>query len=63
MGHDLEIGIVQANQLDIGHAGETAQIGSIIEGIPVARTHGRYTHAQATPLTHRTLDRPLKLSG
>lgn len=62
MGRDLWLGIVQANQLDIGHADKTAQIGSIVEGMPVAHTNGRYTNAHAAPLSHRTLDRPLRLS-
>jgi hypothetical protein len=54
---------VQTNQLDIGRAGETAQIGGIVEGMPVAHAHGRYTNAHADPLSRRTLDRPLMLSG
>src|ERR1044072_8067646 len=55
------MGIVQANQLDIGHAGETAQMGGIVEGMSMAHANGRYTHAHAAPLARRIPDRPLML--
>jgi hypothetical protein len=63
MGHDLWLGIVQANQMNIKHAGKAAQIGGIVERMPVAHANGGYTNAQAAPVSRRTLDRPVILPG
>src|SRR5262249_12856973 len=63
LGCDLWRGVGQANQLGIGHAGKTAQISSIVEGMPMAYANGRYTHSHSVTLVRRTPDRPFILSG